>query len=74
MKRKTGDDLGSAEFELADIVGSLHNMKILRLKDKRGSETGKCIIRLDKVSDEEKKIISLRFGLNNIPKTNFFAS
>ena len=29
----TGDDLGRAEFELADIVGSLHNMKILRLTD-----------------------------------------
>ena len=74
FKRKTGDDLGSAEFELADIVGSLHNMKILRLRDRKNNETGKCIVRLDKVSEHDKKNVKLRLGLSNVPKSSFFAS
>ena len=37
FERLTGDFLGTAEFDLADIVGSLHNLKILKLKDHRGN-------------------------------------
>ena len=69
-----GDYIGSAEFELADIIGSMHNMKILRLMDKKGNETGKCIVRLDKVKEENKKLITIKMGVNNIPKTSFFAN
>ena len=50
-----GDFLGAAFFELADIMGSIHNLKILRLKDKKGKECGKCIVRADKIDDSEKK-------------------
>jgi hypothetical protein len=32
-------------------MGSMHNLKILRLKDKKGSESGKCIVRIDKVDE-----------------------
>ena len=69
-----GDYIGSAEFELADIVGSLHNMKILRLIDPKGNETGKCIVRMDKVSEEFQKKIKLQMSVDNIPKTSIFSS
>lgn len=69
----SGDYIGSAEFELADIVGSLHNMKILRLVDAKGNETGKCIVRLDKVNDEYQKKIKMKIGIKEIPKTSFFS-
>ena len=51
FSKKTGDYLGEAFFELADIMGSMHNLKILRLKDTKGNETGKCIVRSDKVDE-----------------------
>ena len=70
-----GDYLGSANFELADIVGSIQNMKILRLKDLKNKESGKCIVRLDKIGEEEeKKILTLKFGIDNVIKTGFFSS
>lgn len=45
--------IGQAEFELADIVGSIHHLKILRLKN-HNKEIGKCIVRLDKLTDNKK--------------------
>lgn len=69
-----GDFLGEAEFELADIVGSMHHLKILRLKDKKGKETGKCIVRLDKVEETEKKSFTLKFGVEGVPSAGFFSS
>ena len=70
-----GDYIGSANFELADIVGSIQNMKILRLKDLKNKESGKCIVRLDKIGEEEeKKILTLKFGIDNVVKTGFFSS
>ena len=69
-----GDFLGSAEFELADIIGSLQNMKIMRLRGRKGEETGKCIVRLDKVDESVKKLISLTFGVEGVPKSGFFSS
>lgn len=74
FQKLKGDFLGMAEFELADIVGSIHHLKILRLKDNRGNETGKCIVRLDKVEETEKKEIKLRMGVDGVPNPGFFAS
>lgn len=47
-------------------MGSMHNLKILRLKEKKGSETGKCIVRIDKIEDNDKKMVKLRFGAEDI--------
>ena len=69
-----GDFLGQAEFELADIIGSLQNMKIMRLRGKKGEETGKCIVRLDKVDESVKKIINLTLSVEGVPKNGFFSS
>ena len=69
-----GTLIGSAVFELADILGSLHNMKILRVTDKNGNETGKCIVRLDKVEETNKKRVTIKMGAANIPKTSFFSN
>jgi len=50
-------------------------MKIMRLKDKRGNEMGKCICRLDKIEDGvNKKEIFMQFEARNIPKSSFFSS
>lgn len=65
--RLTGDYLGSAEFDLADIVGSIHHMKILRLKDHKNHETGKCIVRLDKIDETEKKEVTLKLEVDGVP-------
>lgn len=74
FKRMTGDFLGTAEFELADIVGSLHHLKILRLKDNRGHETGKCIVRLDKLEETNKKEITLKLEVDEVPSYGIFTS
>lgn len=74
FQKMRGDFLGMAEFELGDIVGSIHNLKILRLKDHKGNETGKCIVRLDKVDEREKKSVILKLGVDDIPKAGFFAT
>lgn len=74
FQRLRGDFLGSAEFELADIVGSIHHLKILRLKDSKGNETGKCVVRLDKIEETEKKEITLKLGVDGVPNPGFFSS
>ncbi len=66
FKKLTGDYLGFCEFELGDIVGSQHNMKIMRLKDFKNNEMGKCICRLDKVDEKEKKNFYLSLSVINI--------
>ena len=62
----TGDFLGQAEFELADIVGSIHHLKILKLKIKN-QECGKCIVRLDKIDESNKKEITLKMDVQEVP-------
>lgn len=47
-------------------MGSLHNLKILRLKDSKGKESGKCIVRIDKIDDTDKKTVRLKFGADDI--------
>ena len=63
----TGDFIGQAEFELADIVGSIHHLKILRLKDQRKIETGKCIVWLDKIDETNKKEVTLKLEVEDVP-------
>ncbi len=74
-----GDFLGEAYFELADIVGSLHNMKILKLKSRKQksrkqNDCGKCIVRLDEVDESQKKEVTLNFGMKEVPKSGYFSS
>lgn len=73
FKDLSGDYIGGAEFELADVVGSMHNMKILRLTNDKEKETGKCIVRLDKVGDEIQKKIQMKLSVLDVPKTSFFS-
>lgn len=69
-----GDYLGFAEFELADVVGSMHHLKILKLKDLKGQETGKCIVRLDKIDDTNKRDITMKIGVEGVPSPGIFSS
>lgn len=69
----TGDFIGQAEFELADIVGSIHHLKILRLRDHRNSETGKCIVRLDKIDETNKKEVTLKLEVDDVPSQGIFS-
>lgn len=59
FEKLEGDDLGSATFELGDIVGSKHNMKIMNLITEKGEYMGKCICRLDLINNKQKKLINL---------------
>lgn len=72
--KNKGDFIGLAEFDLADIVGSLHNLKILRLRDRHNNDSGKCIVRMEKVDERIKKTYKLRLGIDNVPNPGFFSS
>jgi hypothetical protein len=68
-----GYSIGGAHFTLGDIVGSQYNMKILRLEN-RGTEAGKCIVRIDQQNEEKKFEIAMDFQVLDVPKAGFFAS
>lgn len=66
---KSGRSLGSVDFTLGDIVGSQYNMKILKLPT-----GGKCIVRVDQRTSENKFEIVMDFQVLGIPKSGWFAS
>ena len=70
----TGTLMGASEFTLGDIVGSQYNMKILKLSRNRQDQGGKCIVRVDQQSSENKFEIFMDFQVLDIPKSGFFAS
>lgn len=70
-----GKFIGKAEFELADIIGSIHNRIILKLKDEEeNTSKGRVVIRLDKIKEENKKNFFLKFQVLDVPKYSYFAS
>ena len=70
-----GKFIGEAKFELADIIGSIHNRVILKLIDKNEQQLkGRVVIRLDKIKDDNKKKFFLACSVSEVPKTSFFAS
>ncbi len=70
----SGDEVGQAYFELADIIGSLSNAKIMSLEDRQGNKVGNAIVRIDKLEQENKQEISLKMSVDNVPKRGFFSS
>ncbi len=60
----TGSPIGSCEFQLADVVGSLNNRVMLKLMANHRygkAVAGKVVIRIDKIKKENKKSIEMGF-------------
>ncbi len=70
----SGDEVGKAYFELADIIGSLSNAKIMSIEDQKGNKVGNAIVRIDKVEQENKQEVTLKLSVDNVPKLGFFSS
>jgi hypothetical protein len=68
-----GQQLGTATFSLAEVVGSQYNLKILTLTQDN-SETGKCIVRVDQMTAQKKYRVNMRFKVSGVPKAGAFAS
>ena len=71
--KKSTTLIGSCYFSLGAIVGSRYNMKIINLV-KNNKNMGKCIVRVDQQSQQQKYDIFLDFLVTGIPKAGMFAS
>ena len=58
------DALGSVQFEMGKLIGSVNNMLILDLK-KNGAKMGSLIVRAEKVA-RKNDIFTLNFNCRNV--------
>lgn len=70
---KIVEQIGVGAFELADVLGSAKNVKLIVLH-KKGNETGTVSICVDKLPNERLSNITFSIFADKIPKSSFFSS
>jgi hypothetical protein len=71
---ESGIVLGEVVFDIAEILGSLNNLRVYNLLDPVGNKGGKLIAWADKGSKLPKKLISFNISVVHVPKFRMFSS